>query len=659
MRNRKNVLICLLIFCGFMGFFILYGENNYTELVFSKDAGFYGEPFELELYAPIGTEIYYTLDGSDPDKNAIKYREPIYIGDATDNDNVYSLRNDVSAGFLTEEIEEYSESYPNYIIPDYHIDKCTVVRAVFLDVDGNYSEIKTNSYFIGYDDKTGYDGMNIISIVTDPDNLFDYDSGIYVLGQAYDIFAENADREQRYHWWWWDANYHQSGLEWERPADIQLFNVERELLLEQECGIRIQGGGSRGSLPRSLNIYAREEYSRDNRFYVDLFNTGYMSDTITLFVGGDDRISKFRDKLTAGLVKDRDFVTMNYEPCIMFLDGEYWGVYWITEKYDDVFLEYYYGVEKDNIIMIKSNQLAEGEEEDEKLYEEMMEYMTDTDLSIDENYEYACQLMDMQSLIDYFAAEIYIGRCGDWPLGNFALWRTREKSDDEYGDCRWRWMLYDVNSGALAAYITDMDTLRNTMDVSVMFCNLCRNEDFKKQFVITFMDIANTCFTKDKVDLEFADYLAMMSDPMCVHLKRFFAAEDSQGFLDAVVDIKNFLDNRRPYIVQYLKEDFGLTGNLALVELEINDAAAGSVIINTAKLTFDDETTWSGEYYTDYPITLTAVANEGYRFAGWKQSRIVLSEEENIELTFDENGISLQAVFEKINDRYAKENMIQ
>ena len=669
MKSRKNVLACLLIFCGLMGFLILDGENNYMdlvfyeelvsseELVFSEESGFYQEPFELELYAPEGTDIYYTLDGSEPDKNAIRYIEPIHINDASDNDNVYSLRNDVSAGFMVEEIEKYSRDNPKYIIPNYNIDKCTVVRAVFIDAYGNYSEIKTKSYFVSYEDKMGYDGMNIISIVTDPDNLFDYDSGIYILGQTYDKFVNDSGMEQTPLWWWWNANYRQRGLEWERPADIQLFNTEKELLLEQECGIRIQGGGSRGKLPRSINIYTGEKYSGDSRFYVDLFGTGYMPETMTLFAGGDDTLSKFRDRLMAGLIKDRTFSTMNYEPCAMFLDGEYWGVYWLTEKYDDVFLEYYYGVERDNVVMIKSDDLVEGEEYDEKLYREMMEYMTSADLSVYENYEYACQLMDIQSLIDYFAAEIYIGRCSDWPDNNFALWRTREKSGEEYGDGKWRWMLYDVNSGALSGELTAIDTISNTMNTSEMFCNLCRNEDFKRQFVITFMDIVNTCFTSDRVDLAFSDYLATMSDPMSVHLKRFFAAEDNSKFLNAVEDIKYFLDNRKPYAVQYLKEDFGLTGNLALVEVGINDAVAGNIIINTAELTFDDSAKWNGEYFTDYPITLAAVANEGYKFVGWKQSNVadketndtVLLEEENIELTFDEEGISIQAIFEKVN----------
>ena len=86
--------------------------------------------------------------------------------------------------------------------------------------------------------------------------------------------------------------------------------------------------------------------------------------------------------------------------------------------------------------------------EDYELYTEMMGYMENTDFTIDENYAYACELLDMQSFIDYFAAEIYYGRYGDWPVSNFAVWRTRETGEGTYEDGKWRWLLPVINSAA-------------------------------------------------------------------------------------------------------------------------------------------------------------------------------------------------------------------
>lgn len=630
--NRRIVLISLIAICSVL-YLLVFHTNDYTELVFSTESGFYDEPFMLKMYSPIGTEIYYTLDGTEPDENAILYTEPIKIDDASLHDNVYSMRTDVVFdGFMKKDPAD-DRYEPPYIVPDYLIDKCTIVRAAYKDADGNFSEIKSESYFVNYDEKDGYNGINVISIVTDPDNLFDYDTGIYVFPFGLRLVG----------------NYTMEGIEWERDATIQLFHPDRQLFLSQDCGIRIQGGASRARLPRSFNLYAREQYSTAERFYADLFGTDYIADTFTLSVGGEDYISKCRDTIISRLTSGRDFATMNYKPYAVFLNGEYWGFYWLTEKYDGVFFQHYYEVDDDNIILIKATALAEGTESDYSLYTDMIEYMTNSDLSVPENYEYACNLIDMQSYIDYYAAEIYLGHNSDWPNYNEGLWRVRRTGDGEYNDGKWRWVLYDVNS---ALYFPDFDTLSNVSGYSAVFHNLCQNEEFKKQFTLTFMDLANTIFTKEYVDPIISECTQQMSDQMNVHLKRFFSFTDNSKYLEEISNIQYFFDNRRPYITQYLKEDLGLTGTLSPVTIEINDPAAGNIIINTTPLSLDQNDRWYGEYYTDYPISLTAVANNGYRFVRWEISGSLSSASESsyVEVSLDASGTYMKAVFEKTDN---------
>lgn len=415
MMSRKSALLCLLLICGGICLLLLCDKYSPTDLCFSRESGFYEEPFELQLTAPLGAKIYYTLDGSVPDENAFLYTTPILINDATSQPNVHSMRTDTSPEFMLEK--------PKYKLPDYPVDKCTVVRASYRDADGNFSKVKTESYFVGYGAKAGYRDINVISIVTDPENLFGHDKGIYVLGRKYGDYLENVGNLENLEE---DANAYQHGKEWERPADIQIFDTEREVFLKQSCGIRIQGGGSRIQLPKSLNLYAREDYSSATRFYADLFGTDYMADTITLSAGGQDAIAKFRDMFVSTLTRDRAFSTMNYEPYAMFLDGEYWGIYWLTERYNDTYLGYYYGIDADNIIMMKNSALIRESEEDWSTYNVMLYYLQETDFTREENYESAGYIIDLQSYIDYYATEIYIGSWADWPGTNEAFWRVRE-----------------------------------------------------------------------------------------------------------------------------------------------------------------------------------------------------------------------------------------
>lgn len=639
MMSRRNALLCLVLICGAFCLLLLGDKYIHTELTFSRASGFYAEPFELELSAPIGTKIYYTLDGSDPDENAELYVKPLTIDDATAHPNVYSLRTDVSP-------EYFSDSPVNYT-PNHLIDKCTVVRAVYQDADGNLSEVKTQSYFVGFEAKPGYQNLNVISIVTDPDNLFDPDKGIYVWGRECDsYFEESPDLP----WPSGIENYCQHGFAWERPADIQMFNTDREGVLEQSCGIRIQGGGSRTRYPKSLNLYARGNYSRAKRFYIDLFETGYMADTLTLSASGQDTVTKFRDMFVAALSVDRDFCTPNYIPFAMFLNGEYWGVYWITERYTDVYFEHYYDIDANNVIIYKSGSLAEGVEEDMSLYSGMMRYLNDIDMSVPENYESAGYVIDLQSYIDYYATEIYIGRNLDWPGTNEAIWRVRQTSDDnEYEDGRWRWILFDVNSSSLATSLIEDDTLAWVMERSDLFCNLAQSNEFRRQFTTTVMDLANTSFSPEYTESVISDYMDFMAEPIDIHLARFYGEDSEDRFDEAMADIRNFLEHRKEYIAKYLKEHFGLTGTLAPVKIEISDTEAGSVVLNTAAPSFDEYGKWCGEYYTDYPIALSAAANEGWHFVGWETGAVQeeMTAESAIELAVPESGLSIRAVFEK------------
>lgn len=640
--NRQSTLAYLILLCMGLSMAFFHGENEYTEITFSRLSGFYEEAFYLELYAPAGMQIYYTLDGSDPDESAVLYTAPILIEDPSRKDNVYAMRKDVSVGFLGGEKSGLEGGGPVYTTPDYPVDKCMVVRAACLDTDGNFGQVKTESYFVGRGRKKGYDGVMTASLVTDPENLFDYDKGIYVLGREYEKelppSEEGAD-------WFHNANYQGRGAEWERPAVIQFFGPDGQALLDQPCGIRVRGGVSRGMLPKSLNLYARGNYNGEGRFLRDLFGTGYMADTLTLYGGGQDYLSNFRECLMAGLASGRNFATMNFIPCVMFLDGEYWGLYYITEKYDAAYLAYYYNVSKDDVVMVKNGELSEGEEPDFELYTQMIAFFSDMDLTVPENYAYACELIDMESYIDYYAVQTYIGRHVDWPVENEALWRTRDVKDGSCADGRWRWMLFDVNSFAMSAEEIDYDAIGKARSKSAMFDNLCRNPDFKKRFTVTTMDLANTVFSPETVDPMAVSFVEKMEEPMRVNLKRFYGTESSEAFVDAVSAIQVFFHQRRPYAMQYLEENFSLQGKAVPVEISINDPTAGKIKINTVWPSLE-EGFWRGDYYTDYPILLAAEANEGYHFVRWEYGGT--SKEAVIELPLDEKGVSVRAVFEKL-----------
>ena len=176
------------------------------------------------------------------------------------------------------------------------------------------------------------------------------------------------------------------------------------------------------------------------------------------------------------LTESLNFATMRFVPCTLFVNGEYWGVYYLSEEYDDAYICDHYNVKKDDVVLIKAGALKEGEEADFDAYLEMKESIAEADMTIAENYEAACRMVDIDSFIDYYATQIYIQRHEDWPSANYALWRTREDEGSEFGDGRWRWMLFDVNSGGMDSI--EYDTLRDVLMMTRCFFPSIKTRSF-------------------------------------------------------------------------------------------------------------------------------------------------------------------------------------
>ncbi|MCI8937910.1 MAG: hypothetical protein HFI44_13850 [Lachnospiraceae bacterium] len=523
-------------------------EDGKFRMSFSRESGFYEEPFQLEMTAGAGT-IYYTLDGSIPTQESAKYEAPILIADATQKENTYSMRTDISVAFDREAVEKMSieEPFPGYETPNYKIDKATVIRAALYDAQGQCRDAKTATYFVGFSDKEGYDGISTLSIVTDPANLFDYETGIYVSGKEYDDYVNEYRNQGIYifreaYWSQWLANYKNRGIKWERKAVCQFFDATGEPVFEQECGIRIHGTSTRAYNPKSLNLYARKEYDGNKVFEADLFGTGYQPSAMTVFQGGNDVRTKAKDWLVSTAIKDLNVSALNYRPCVMFLNGEYWGVYWICEKYDARYLEYYYGVNKDNLIMVKALELAEGEEEDYKYYGNMVKFCSESDLTKDENYDKVCRMIDMESYIDYMAVMLYSARTIDWPSENYACWRVKKEEDGVYGDGKWRWMVFDMNS---YGFYPELDSISWAMSNDDMFKNLMTNDTFKSQLISRIEELSDTVFEAEAMEKKLDDYRSFMAEAMRENDRRFYNDDSLAAFDREIEELKDFFYKRK------------------------------------------------------------------------------------------------------------------
>ena len=564
-KNRKLLLIALtllillpisIIAVCFWGPEIRVVNANYKEKdpdyveapSFSVESGFYDDPFYLEIIVPEGTRVFYTLDCSDPTLESAEYVCPIYLDNASCRDNTFSMNSDVSTCFYTDLVSLYSTRVGdyNYKVPDYLIDKCNVVRAIAVDAEGNVSDIVSSSFFIGLDEP--YTLINTVSIITDPSNLFDYYKGIYVTGYRFDAYQDNNTSLSNV-WGFWDANYGQHGIDWEREAFLFVFD-KGEMALSQNVGIRIQGGISRAYACKSLNIFARKKYSGSDVLNIEPFGFDYLSSKMTLSNGGNRRLTKICDVMMSVLCTGLSLSTMSFEPCVLFLDGEYWGFFWMAESYSPEYFGFHYGIDGDNILMIKNGKIEIGEDVYTKLYSEMKKEITTRDLSLESNYKYACSVIDIESFIDYYALNCYISRSDDWPFSNYALWRTIYNDGTEYGDCRWRWILFDSNSRSMSLSVLNDNSLDFIIDNDALFASFWKNESFRSSFTQRLFAIADECFDPETINCYVDEYDSEWRDYLAATWKRYHGSfnELETEYLSQMEELKAFFSQRRDVV---------------------------------------------------------------------------------------------------------------
>jgi len=539
-RNVGLLFLSVLLLATTTAAVILQKREPAAAPQFRTEGGFYDEPFLLELTVPEGCTVYYTLDSTTPDRNSLPYTGPILIEDASKQENVYSMTEGMH-------VDQWSASPPDHLV-----DKCTVVRAVAIPdspLDGISSPVVTASFFVGFPEDH-FDGFGVVSLVTDPENLSDKKTGIYVSGEKLERYLASRSDPYAIEWAYWPTNFSQRGQDWEREACVTIWDGERNRLLTKDIGIRTQGGWSRAFVPRSLNLFAREAYDGDAVFGYDFFGHAYSLGSLTLSAGGTGHVTRMNDYLMSARVADRAYAVMNYEPYVMFLDGEFWGFYWLTEKYDQNYLREAYGLGDTEVIIIKETQLEAGHEEDLAAYRQMLRFFENTDLSVEENYARACDLIDMESCLDYYATMIYIARQHDWPGSNEALWRTRTQGDSPYADGKWRWLLYDCNSFCMEADLIDHDTLQWTLERSSVFRSLWANPGFREAFAQRILEIADTCFPAEEMVSFVENYRATMEPPLKKTWDRFFTTQNTRHipFHQKMDGTADFFANRRAVV---------------------------------------------------------------------------------------------------------------
>ena len=447
------------------------------------------------------------------------------------------------------------------------LSKNSVIRAAAFR-DGYLSgDVATATYLFRSD------GVNhalpVVTLVTDPDNLWNSKTGIYATGDQFDPDAASyADTLK-------SATYYQAKFAteeqvdtiWEKPAAFSLFDDNGKQVFTQNVGIRIAGSFGRGRAQKGFNVIARKEYGKGSMEYPFFENRPYTEyKAVVLRAGAQDQNrSKIRDELASGLLEGTDIniLYQAYRPTVLYLNGEYWGVYFMKEKRNRFFVAQHENTEN-NVDMAIGKGFKQRSYGDNSDWVSLYEYATSHDLSASDAYNYVAERMDVDSFRDYMIAEIYNGNTDTY---NFQYYRLKGG--------KWKFIFYDFcwgfQSPGHETLAFRMGKTPSDVCSAKLFAAMLQNKGWRDSFCRRFGELLNTAFAPERVSALIEELYGYVEPEIKREREKFnkdtFMGVKQpntnlgtyEGFQSEISKLKDFAQRRPEELKRQLQSNLGLS----------------------------------------------------------------------------------------------------
>lgn len=487
------------------------------------------------------------------------------------------------------------------------------------------SSVKTISFLYAAPSK-----INLLSLVCNPEDLYDDMKGIYVKGK-------NGG------WSYWEtANYYQ---DWDRPVNFEIYDADASLLLNQEADMTMSGASSRSyNSLKSFKLKADKKFDGHNQYsLLSLFpdKTHHRFKDILVRNGGSHDGERQIDVALQRVIRHSGIYidTQDDRPVKVYFNGKEMGVMFVRERTNRQYGEVNYGMDTDSMDTFEDNdifgmEISHGSWTSfNNLYNAAKQASTST-----KAWQTVNELLDVEDYINYFALETYLAN-EDWPQNNIKIFR-------DYEDGHFHYIIQDLDACTKDNYYNNgiFGRLEDNTEYwyaeagigeakqVVVFLNLMNNATFKKQFIDAFCLVAGSVFDPDFVK---AELNALQAELLPYYTSGSTTMKENIQSLITKLNA-SWQSKRLSYLESWSRA--GIKTKNRITAKISTDCSAARLHLNNLPI---PRNTFSGTLYL--PITLKAECHSGYSFKGWEKDGKIVSKE--ISLTISASG-TYKAIYE-------------
>ena len=349
-------------------------------------------------------------------------------------------------------------------------------------------------------------------------------------------------------------------------AEVKIFVEYFDENLSKEtqfpCGAALFGYSSRELPQKGVKLSLREIYGTSEvtyPFFSDNEKAVRTFSKLLLRPSGEDQIrSKLRDELVPALIRGQmDLDYQEFQACVLYVNGKYWGQYYIREHLGADYLYRYYGYQKGDYDLIKAQHLAQ--QGNLEAYWALTRFCEEKDLTQKKNYDYLCGIIDMESLINFWIVETYFGNTDTVNLRCY-----------KHHDGKWRWMVYDMDwsmqintsirhKNFIEMHLTNPNGHGIGRYNNAIIHNLLQNEEFRTRFITAYCYHMNTTFAPDRAVRILDGMVDRIDEEIKLNEKRWGTPEYTKWSKTTVPYLRDFLMERPQETKKDLMESFQLS----------------------------------------------------------------------------------------------------